>query len=235
MIYSRVTLNEIFINWLRMTLPVTGCSTYSLGISGWMTTITIIIIIIIIITHRELCNKCKFDHRNKWYMENIDSVLEDETHKIPLEFWDKNGTTRPSDSQKKKKKRKKKRKKKKNVGKIDFTVPADHRVKLKKNPLQKKTKNKNKNKKNEKRDTYWDVARELKRLWNMKVTVKPIVFSARGIVTEGLVQGLKNLEIRGQEETIQTATLLRSVRILIIVLEAWGDLLSLRLQWKTIS
>ena len=36
-------------------------------------------------------------------------------------------------------------------------------------------------------------------------------------------------------ETIQTTTLLRTARILRRVLETWGDLLSLQLQWKTIS
>ena len=41
----------------------------------------------------------------------------------------------------------------------------------------------------------------------MKVTVIPIVISALGIIPE-------DLEIRGQEETIQTTALLRSARIL---------------------
>ena len=68
----------------------------------------------------------------------------------------------------------------------------------------------------------------------MKVTVIPIVIGAFGTVTKGLVQGLGNLEIR-RMETFQTAALLRSARILRSVLEAWGDLLSLRLKWKTIN
>ena len=37
--------------------------------------------------------------------------------------------------------------------------------------------------------------------------------------TKGLLKGLKNLEIRGREESIQTTALLRSARILRIVLE----------------
>ena len=49
-------------------------------------------------------------------------------------------------------------------------------------------------------------------------------------VTNWLVQGLKNLEIRRLVETIQ-----RSAWILRRVLETWGDLLSLRFQWKTLS
>ena len=39
-------------------------------------------------------------------------------------------------------------------------------------------------------------------LWNMKVTVVPIVIGAFGTVTKGLVQGLEYLEIRGRVETI---------------------------------
>ena len=40
---------------------------------------------------------------------------------------------------------------------------------------------------------------------------------------------------RKKVETIQTTALLRSARILRRVLETWGDLLSLKLQWETIS
>ncbi len=50
----------------------------------------------------------------------------------------------------------------------------------------------------------------------MKVT--PIVNGALGAVTKELAKGLKDLEIRGQVETIQT-TALRSVKILRRVLE----------------
>ena len=47
----------------------------------------------------------------------------------------------------------------------------------------------------------------------------PIVISALSTVIKKLVKGQGNLEIRGQVETIQTAALLRSVRILRSVLE----------------
>ena len=69
----------------------------------------------------------------------------------------------------------------------------------------------------------------------MKVTIIAIVVGGLGIVTEGLVKGLEDLEIRGRVETIQTTALFRSARILRRVLETWGDLLSLKLQRKTIS
>ena len=111
--------------------------------------------------------------------------------------------------------------KKKRTCKIgDFAVPADHRIKLKEC---------------EKKDKYFDLARELKKLCNMQVTIIPIVIGAFGTVTKGLLKGLEDLEVGGRVETIQTTTLLRTARILRKVLENWGDLLSLRLQWKPFS
>ena len=61
-------------------------------------------------------------------------------------------------------------------------MPADLRVKLKEN---------------EKKDKYLDLARELKKTWNMKVTFIPIVIGALGTVTKGLLKGLEDSEIRG--------------------------------------
>ena len=66
------------------------------------------------------------------------------------------------------------------------------------------------------------------------MTVIPIVIGALSIVTEGLIQGLEDLEIRGRVEAILTTVLLRSARILRRVLETRGDLQSLKLQWETI-
>ena len=97
---------------------------------------------------------------------------------------------------------------------MDFAVPADHKEKLKER---------------ENKDKYLDLARELKKLWNMKVVVIPIVISALGTVTKGLVKGLDDLEIRGRDGTIQTTTLLRSARILRRVLRTLGNSLSLNL------
>ena len=70
-----------------------------------------------------------------------------------------------------------------------------------------------------KRDKYLDFARELKKLWNMKVTIIPIVIGTLGTVTKELVQGLEDLEITGLVETIQSTAFLRSARILRRVLE----------------
>ena len=87
----------------------------------------------------------------------------------------------------------------------------------------------------EKKDKYLDLARELKKLWNMKVTIIPIVIGAFGTVTKGLLKRLEDLEVGRWLETVQTTALLRMARILRRVLGTWGDLLSLKLQWKTIS
>ena len=69
----------------------------------------------------------------------------------------------------------------------------------------------------------------------MKVTVIPIVIGALSTVTKGLVQGLKDLAISRQAETILIAELLRSARVLRRVLETCGDMISFRFQGKTIS
>ena len=91
-------------------------------------------------------------------------------------------------------------KKKKRICKIiDFAVPADHRIKLKEC---------------EKKDKYLDLARELKKLWNMKLSLVSIVIGAFGTVTEGLLKGLEDLDIGGHVETIQTTALLKMARIL---------------------
>ena len=52
-------------------------------------------------------------------------------------------------------------------------------------------------KESEKRDKYLDLARELKNLWNMTVTVIPIVVGAPVLISKELIQGLEDLEIRG--------------------------------------
>ena len=56
---------------------------------------------------------------------------------------------------------------------------------------------------------YLNLARELKKLWNMKVTIVPIVIGAFGIIIKGLLKVLEDLEVGGRVETIQTTVLLR--------------------------
>ena len=106
---------------------------------------------------------------------------------------------------------------------MDLTVPTDHRVIIKEYVKKKK-------KKKKKRDKFLDLAKEKKKLWNMNVTVIPSVIDTFG---KSLIRGLKELEIGGRAETIQTTALLRSAKILRGVLETYRDLLSP--QWKTTS
>ena len=108
-------------------------------------------------------------------MHNLESVQENETHKI---HWDLDIQTnhlisarRPDQVIV--------NKKKKNLTDSDFAIPANHRVKIKGG---------------EKRDKYQDLARELKMRWNMKVTVIPIVSSALGTIPKGLLKGLEDLK-----------------------------------------
>ena len=86
----------------------------------------------------KLCKKLKFDLTNKWYFHNLESVLENETHKI---LWDFKIQTdhlisarRPT--------------KKRTYRIVEIPVPADHWVKLKKN---------------DQKDKYQDLVRELKK------------------------------------------------------------------------
>ena len=110
--------------------------------------------------------------------------------------------------------------KKENLQIVNFTVTADYKITLKEY---------------EKKDKYLDLARKFKKLWNMKVTIIPIVIGAFGTETKGLLKGLEDMEFDGRLETIQTTALLRKAWILRRVLETWRDFLSLKLQWKSIS
>ena len=70
-------------------------------------------------------------------------------------------------------------KKKKKICKIVVVaVPAYHRINLKESG---------------KKDKYLDLTRELKKLWNMKVTIVPIVIGALCTITKGLLKGLEGL------------------------------------------
>ena len=51
-------------------------------------------------------------------------------------------------------------------------------------------------------------------LWNVKVTVIPIVIGSLGTILKSLVRSLGELEIGRRVETIQTTALLRLARIL---------------------
>ena len=57
--------------------------------------------------------------------------------------------------------------------------------------------NNNNNNNREKKDKYLDLARELKKLWNMQVTIISIVIGSFGTVTKGLLKGLEDLKVGG--------------------------------------
>ena len=79
-------------------------------------------------------------------------------------------------------------KKKRTCKIVDFAVSADHRIKLKEC---------------EKKDKCLDLARELKKLCNMKVKIIAIVIGAFGTVTNGSLKGLEDLEVGGRVSFIE--------------------------------
>ena len=93
----------------------------------------------------ELCKIFKFDLTNRRYMHKPESVLKNETHKLLLDFeiqTDHQILARRPDLMIQ-------QIKKRTCQIVDFSVPADHRVKLKEF---------------EKKYKYLDLARELKKL-----------------------------------------------------------------------
>ena len=90
---------------------------------------------------------------------------------------------------------------KRNCKIVDFAFLADYRIKL----IECENKNK-----------YLDFVKELKKLWNIQVTIIPIVVGAFVTVTKLLLKVLEDLETGGWVETIQNTTLLRMP-------EYWGE------------
>ena len=96
------------------------------------------------VIHWEMCKKLKFDHANIWYMHYPAPVLENDTHKLLWDFdiqmdflmsaWRTDLIII--------------NKEQKTCKNVDFSLPADNRIKLKEC---------------EKRDKYLDLARELKK------------------------------------------------------------------------
>ena len=110
------------------------------------------------VIHWELCKKFKLNQTNKWYMHNPEPVLENETHKLPsnseIQTDHLISARRPDLIIINKKKRL--------CIIVKFAVPAKHKVKLKES---------------EKMVNTWALLGNWKKLWNMKVTVIPIVNS----------------------------------------------------------
>ena len=87
---------------------------------------------------------------------------------------------------------------------VDFAVPFDSRV------LTKET---------EKIEKYQDLAREVKKLWNTKVEVIPIIVGSLGCTSNRFKAWCEKLDLCIDVKDVQKTTLLQSARILRKVLE----------------
>ena len=87
---------------------------------------------------------------------------------------------------------------------IDIAIPGDFRVE---------------EKEVEKREKYVFLAQELQRIWNISVTVVPIVVGSLGVIPRDLEKWLKSLEIDVSVGLLQKVALLGSARILRKVLD----------------
>ena len=136
----------------------------------------------------------------KWYQHESETVVENEKSKI---LWDMNMQTdhvievrRPDmvviD------------KAKNHWQIIDFAVPYGSRVEQK--VLEKKEK-------------YQNLARELKKIWNMKATVTPVVIGALGAIPKKLKKGLQDLGIETKIVELRKSAVIHTARILRKVLE----------------
>ena len=150
--------------------------------------------------HWEVCRQYNVRVPDKWYEHLPERVIENEQVKV---LWDFNIQTdrviearRPDlviiD------------KEKKQVHIVDFAVPFDSRVV---------------EKEKEKIEKYQDLARELKKIWNMKVKVVPIVLRSLGTIPPLLTKRLEGIGIRTRIVELQKTALLNSARIVRKVLE----------------
>ena len=87
---------------------------------------------------------------------------------------------------------------------IDFACPYDGRVD---------------SKELEKIEHYQDLARKLRKIWNMKVKVTPLLIGAPGTITIKLRNWLREIGIKTQITEVQKTVLLHTVQILPKVLE----------------
>ena len=94
---------------------------------------------------------------------------------------------------------------------VDVAVPRDHNVRIKES---------------EKLEKYLDLARNAQKFC-MTVSVVLIIVRALGKIIKNQEKSVKELEMKGRIETVQTTALLTSARILRRVLKSGGDLLSL--------
>ena len=150
--------------------------------------------------HWDVCKKYGIEVNDKWYQHEPVSVIENDKCKI---LWDFTVQTdhiiqarRPDmiviDKETNK------------AQVIDFAIPYDSRVD---------------SKEMEKIEKYQDLVRELKRLWDMKVVVIPIVLGALGTTPKTLQKRMKDIGIETRTGELQKIVILHTARILRKVLE----------------
>ena len=99
---------------------------------------------------------------------------------------------------------------------VDFAIPADLRVKLKES---------------EKKNNYLGLTRDLKKLWNRKVTFIPTVIGALCKITKKIIKGLEVLNLKDEYDHPNYCI----TEISQNTEKTCGGLMSLKLQGKTIS
>ena len=77
--------------------------------------------------------------------------------------------------------------------------------------------------------------KSINKLWDKRLKVIPIVFSALGTCSKGFEKRLGEMEIRERISAVQTTKLQTSVRIFRKVLETRGNVMAVRFQCKAIS
>ena len=156
---------------------------------------------IVRIVHLELCQKFGLFGEVKWFNHKPASVVENDRVKI---LWDFNIQTghvikhrRPDIVVLYKTERK--------CQLIDIAKPGDKRIELKEQ---------------EKIDSYSELRREVKKIWNLpRVLVVTIVTGALGVTSKRLKDWLKKLDVKSIIELLQKAALLGTAKIVSQVLE----------------
>ena len=87
---------------------------------------------------------------------------------------------------------------------VNFVVPSDHCIEIKKK---------------QKIEKYQDLKREVQKLWNMKVKATPVVIGAFGTIRKTLEKQLEQIESNIAINQMQTTVLLNTATILRKVLE----------------
>ena len=150
--------------------------------------------------HWEVCKRYGIKVTAKWYEHKPEAVVENDQCKVLWDFLVQTdhviGARRPDMIVI--------NKEKKTCQIIDFAIPLDSNVNVKEM---------------EKIGKYQDLARELKRIWNLKTQIIPVVIGALGTIPKTLVQWLECIGIGPKMCDLQKSVILNSARILRKVLE----------------